>query len=53
MPFTVVKNIIPFLYGVAIPSQLVITRRNEFRVITFSLNEKRLRQSCQFEGEEI
>lgn len=53
MPSAVVKNIILFYMILLFTFQLVITRRNEFQVITFSLNEKRLRQSCHLEGEEI
>lgn len=47
MPFAVIKNIILSHMALLFSSQLVIMR-NEFQVITFSLNEKRLRQSCHF-----
>lgn len=52
MPFAVIKNIILFHMALLFSSQLVIMR-NEFQVITFSLNEKRLKQSCRFERRHI
>lgn len=51
MPFTVIGNIILFPVVLLFTSQLAITKRNEFGVVTFSLNEKGLRQICWFEGE--
>lgn len=48
MPFTVIRNIILLPVVLLFTSQLAITKRDKFGVVTFSLNEKRLRQLCWF-----